>query len=268
MTRVTQLVVCLSAVCLVGAFAKTSSVPLRAEPRVQLDRGPRVSCGTQPCDSVARGSHVFRDRVLPGLGGNGRSCADCHMPSDNFQLSPASVEARFQRLMQRQLEDPTADDPLFRPVDADDFRTNGQSASDYRNLRENGLIRVSFPLPANITLVDPATGTLSNETTVDVWRMVPTVNDVKITGNDGVNPWFRGPNPTGGYQLDARFETLQEQALNALIAHAEVQAMPSQQLLDDLAAFQATLFTNPRGGESSPTRSTRARIRCQIRIRR
>ena len=40
-----------------------------------------------------------------------------------------------------------ADDPLFRPIDADDFRTNGEDASDFSNLRQNGLVRVSFPLP-------------------------------------------------------------------------------------------------------------------------
>ena len=28
-----------------------------------------------------------------------------------------------------------ADDPLFRPIDADDFRTNGEHASDFSNLR-------------------------------------------------------------------------------------------------------------------------------------
>jgi hypothetical protein len=38
--------------------------------------------------------------------------------------------------------DPNANDPLFRPVDADDFRVNGDAASDFSNLVENGLIRV------------------------------------------------------------------------------------------------------------------------------
>ena len=67
-------------------------------------------------------------------------------------------------------------------------------ARDFRNLRENGLVRVRFTLPANIRLIDPATNLPSAETTVDIWRMVPTVNDVKLTGPDGLNPWPRGPN--------------------------------------------------------------------------
>src|SRR5688572_32326758 len=34
----------------------------------------------------------------PFPGGNGRSCATCHDPRDGFTLSPARVEARWQRL--------------------------------------------------------------------------------------------------------------------------------------------------------------------------
>jgi cytochrome c peroxidase len=205
-----------------------------------------ADCGGEPCDAVVRGRRAFFDRELHGLGANGRACADCHMPTDHFQLSPADVEARFRLLELRRRGDPTADDPLFRPVDADDFRTNGESAGDFSNLRQNGLVRVTLPLPSNIKLVDPVTNAPSSETSVDVWRAVPTVNDVKLTGPDGVNPWHRGPNATGGYQLDARVTTLQEQALGALTNHAQIQTLPPQQLLDDIASFQRVLFTNPQ----------------------
>ncbi len=203
-------------------------------------------CEGERCDAVARGFHTFLDRQLTGLGGNGRSCADCHMPADSFQLSPAGAEARFQLLQLRRALNPQADDPLFRPIDADDFRTNGDGASDFSNLRENGLVRVVLPLPANMSLIDPLTNQPSSERFVDVWRMVPTVNNVRLTGPDGVNPWFRGPNSTGGYQLDARVSTLQEQAFGALVNHAQIQHSPPQRLLDDLAAFQHVLFTNDR----------------------
>jgi len=203
-------------------------------------------CGGEPCAAAARGFRAFFDRKLDGLGGNGRACADCHMASDNFQLSPASVEARFQLLQLRRQLDPQADDPLFRPIDADDFRVNGEGASDYSNLRQNGLIRITLPLPPNIRLIDPATNLPSAETEVDVWRSVPTVNDVALTGPDGGIRWPRGPNEAGGYQLDARVETLQEQALGALTTHAQIQSTPPRQLLDDLASFQRVQFTNER----------------------
>jgi cytochrome c peroxidase len=203
-------------------------------------------CGGEPCDAVARGARAFFDRKLEGLGSNGRACADCHMAEDHFQLSPASVEARFQRLQDRRRRHPDADDPLFRPLDADDFRTNGEGASDFSNLRENGLVRITFALPPNIRLIDPATNAPSAEAFVDVWRSVPTVNNVALTGPDGVNPWPRGPNVFGGYQLDGRVATLQEQALGALTHHAEIQSPPPPQLLDDLSSFQRRLFTSHR----------------------
>ena len=203
-------------------------------------------CGGEPCDAVARGFLAFFDRRLEGLGANGRACADCHMPTDSFQLSPASAEARFRLLQLRRRFNPSADDPLFRPIDADDFRINGDEASDFSNLRQNGLVRITFPLPPNIRLIDPATNAPSAETFVDVWRSVPTVNDVALTGPDAGIAWPRGPNTTGGYQLDARRTTLQEQALGAFTDHAQARIEPPQQLLDDLASFQRVLFTNRR----------------------
>src|SRR6478735_4680453 len=203
-------------------------------------------CGGEPCDAVLRGLRAFLDRTPDGRIGNGRACADCHMPVDSFQLSPASAETRFQLLQWRRRSNPDADDPLFRPIDADDFRTNGGAAVDFSNLRQNGLVRISLSLPPTIRLIDPITNSVSNETTVDVWRMVPTVNNVALTGPDASTPvWPRDPNPTGGYQLDARITTLQEQALGALVNHAQILQAP-QQLLDDLSSFQRTLFTNHR----------------------
>jgi cytochrome c peroxidase len=204
----------------------------------------RDDCGGEPCIAVARGLFHFFDRRLHGLQGNGRACADCHMLSDSFQLSPANAEARYQELQQRRLANPRADDPLFRPVDANDYRVNGDNAIDYSNLREHALIRITLPLPANAQLIDRATGQPSSERSVDVWRAVPTVNNVKLTGPDALNPWARGPNPSGGYQLDARFGTLQEQALGALLAHAEIQVAPPPRFLDDLSAFQSVLFSS------------------------
>jgi len=228
-----------------GGLVVFSSLLLKASTAdVEPRQGP--NCSGEPCGAVARGFVAFFDRRLHGLDGNGRACADCHMATDHFQLSPADVEARFQRLQSRREHHPDADDPLFRPIDADDFRTNGENATDFSNLRENGLVRITFTLPSNMRLIDPATNAPSAETTVDVWRSVPSVNNVALTGPDDVNPWPRGPNAFGGYQLDGRVETLQEQALGALTNHAQIHAAPPQRLLDDLASFQGVLFTDDR----------------------
>ena len=122
--------------------------------------------------AVARGRVAFTDRNLNQLGGNGRSCADCHMPTENFQLSPATVKRRFDALLAERVHNKNADDPLFRPVDADDFRTNGENASDFSNLVENGLVRVTMPLPANVKLLNPATNEPLPQNFVDLWRAV------------------------------------------------------------------------------------------------
>jgi cytochrome c peroxidase len=227
-----------------GAAKAPPAVP---DPPARVDSehdGPE--CGGESCGAVARGFFAFFDRRLHGLDGNGRACADCHMVTDHFQLSPAGAEERFQRLQLRRTRNPDADDPLFRPLDADDLRTNGENATDFSNLRQNGLVRITFMLPPNIKLVDPATNAPSAETFVDVWRSVPSVDNVALTGPDQGVAWPRGPNETGGYQLDARITTLQEQALGALTNHAAIQGTAPQRMLDDLAAFQRVLFTNFR----------------------
>src|SRR4030095_17028344 len=83
------------------------------------------------------------------------------------------------------------------------------------------------------------------------------VLNAAITGPDDVPPVWpaaprtplgldpNGPNLQGGYQHDARFGSLQEQARGALVAHAQVSVDPPQRMLDDLAAFQQTLFSSP-----------------------
>jgi cytochrome c peroxidase len=226
----------------------------------------KLNCQSTPCDAVARGRAAFNDRNLRDLGGNGRACADCHVPSESFQLSPAVARSRFEALVAKRAINKNADDPLFRPVDADDFRQHGDAANDYSNLIENGLVRVTLPLPANVRLIDPAScPTLdpiacqpTNETSVDLWRAVMPVNNVAITGSDNMLPIWppaprvpimgidpNGPNRQGGYQHDARFGTLQEQARGALLAHAQVSVDPPIGMLDDLAAFQRTLFSSP-----------------------
>src|SRR6266542_3855119 len=219
----------------------------------------QLNCDQPPCAAVARGRAAFNNRNLKDLGVNGRACSDCHMPSEGFQLSPASARARFDALVAAREHDRNADDPLFRPVDAYDFRVNGDNANDFSNLVENGLVRVTLPLPPNVRLIDPATGQPTDETSVDLWRAVMPVNNVAITGPDGVPPIWppgaprvpimgvdpNGPNRQGGYQHDARFGTLQEQARGALFAHAQVSVEPPQRMLDDLAAFQQTLYSSP-----------------------
>jgi cytochrome c peroxidase len=228
--------------------------PCRAQVRV---RGSSSASGpgaaiTRTDTPECRGEATFFDERLEGLGGNGRACATCHVAEDGFQLTPARASARLRALQRARRRDPHADDPLFRPIDADDFHVDGDSASDYTTLTQDGLVRITFQLPSNVRLVspegNPATAPLTDETTVDIWRSVPSILDVAITGPDDVLPEWQvaSPNRRGGYQLDARKDTLQEQALGAFVDHAQVAVLPPQHALDDLAAFQRSLFSSRR----------------------
>ncbi len=198
--------------------------------------------------AFCRGKANFSNRTLAGLGANGRSCADCHVPEESFQLRPAAAQARLATMLAT-----GADDPLFRAIDADDFRVNGAAARDFTNLTQNGLVRVTIPLPANVKLLDcgatvpcPASARPTSETVAAIWRSVPSILDVRITGPDGLGPvWPRGATPSGGYQLDGRFDTLQNQALAALRDHAGATIDPPAGFLDDLAAFQNAKFSSP-----------------------
>lgn len=218
------------------------------DPDFEDNDGDHDSCGPEE-RAERRGRRAFNDRKLKHLHANGRACADCHMASDNFQLSPATATARFDALQKCRTKKPNADDPLFRAIDADDFRTNGANASSFNNLKF-GLIRITFDLHPNIKLIDPATNLPSAETFADVWRSVPSIKDVAITGADlagrvGDNGGaIIGPNPNGGYQLDGRVLTLEDQALGALRAHAQIQGDPNPRFLTDVAAFQRAVFTS------------------------
>ena len=202
---------------------------------------------TSSDSAFCRGKANFHDRTLTGLGGNGRACSDCHMDTENFQLTPAAAQARLAKMTQTGV-----DDPLFRAIDADDFRVNGAAARDFTNLTQNGLVRVTLPLPANVKLLDcgaavpcPSSAQPTSETMADVWRAVPSILDARITGPDGVGPaWPRGPNQRGGYQLDGRIDTLQNQALSALRNHAGITVDPPAGFLDDLASFQNAKFSS------------------------
>ena len=218
------------------------------QPTVDAD-GCTINAVPTPGDTAfCRGKANFHDRTLTGLGGNGRACSDCHMDAENFQLTPAAAQARLAKMTQTGV-----DDPLFRAIDANDFRVNGAAARDFTNLTQNGLVRVTIPLPANVKLLDcgatlpcPASARPTSETLADVWRSVPSILDTRITGPDGAAPaWPRGPNPSGGYQLDGRIDTLQNQALSALRNHAGITVDPPASFVDDLASFQNAKFSSP-----------------------
>ena len=164
---------------------------------------------------LRRGAENF---FRPFPGGNGRSCATCHVPDDGFSLSPGTVEARWQRLQQRRRDDPVARDPLFRSIDADD----GQE--DFTLLRTRALVKVRVPLPSWVHLTgNPAAAH------VTLSRAVPPLNMLKHTAP---------------YQQDRSMSTLEAQALAAVNAHMEPSRPPTIDFLESVAEFQRQIFSS------------------------
>ena len=155
---------------------------------------------------------------LPYPGGNGRACATCHNPQDGYSLSPQTVESRWLKLQSARRSDPTADDPLFRSIDADDGK------EDYTLLRTRALIKVRVPMPAQVRVSD-----LPQDTHVTVSRAVPALSSLKYTAP---------------YQQDRSIRTLEEQARAALRAHMQVSTPPSPEFVESVAHFERGLFAN------------------------
>lgn len=185
-----------------------------------LDAGTASSTSRTPAfhyqGSLADAIEFFR----PHPDGNGRSCATCHRPEDDFALTPATVEARWQKLQQRRRIDPSADDPLFRPIDADDF------ANDFTTLRTKALVRVTLPLPPNVKRADDPAAT-----TTTVLRAVPTV----------INAAFTAP-----FQADGREATLEAQARAAIRLHSESATELADEAIARIVRFQRDLFSSAR----------------------
>lgn len=161
---------------------------------------------------------------FPATGGNGRACATCHVPTDDFQLTPAHVEARYQALQARRLKYPHADDPLFRSIDAND------GVADFTNLRNHALVTAAVKLPVDASgekLVWPVDDPTAD--TVRIWRATPSIRNVGLTAP---------------YQQDGSVATLPAQALGALQTHTQITRAPHLAFLDAVAAFQAEQFSS------------------------
>jgi cytochrome c peroxidase len=149
---------------------------------------------------------------------NERSCATCHVPADNFTLTPAHVA----RLL---AENPN--DPLFSAIDADDPTANPLT---FEHLKK-GLVRVWITLPGNMDQIDDAGNVITPvDRKIFVWRGVPSIADAVMTAP---------------YQLDGRAATLESQAQGAISSHSEGVTAPASELAR-IAEFERATFTADR----------------------
>jgi cytochrome c peroxidase len=165
--------------------------------------------GGTPDDSsratFALGEDVFFHETF---GGNGRTCATCHDPRNEFTVSPALVRARYEA-------DPTH--PLFRPIDSDDGAGNS-----YQTLLDHALFKVTIALHPNISIVGAP-----SQRTITVWRGAPSIANVRLTGP---------------YLQDGRATSLPEQAAGAIAGHMQPARKANKRELEALDVFQREFF--------------------------
>jgi cytochrome c peroxidase len=181
------------------------------------------------------------------LGTNGRSCLSCHSPTEGWTLTPPGVKARFAAT--RGL------DPLFRLVDGAntpnaDVSSENTRRSAYSMLLSKALIRVGIGVPAGaeftLYAVDDPYGFASSTELSLFRRPLPSTNlgflsAVMWDGRETIQPiTSTGTGPADTVALQAN---LTHQALDATFGHAQATSPPTPQQLQQIVAFELSLFT-------------------------
>jgi cytochrome c peroxidase len=169
------------------------------------------------------------------LGTNGRSCATCHAPEDNFSVTPGHLQARFRKTR--------GWDPVFHPNDGTNSPSADRSTLKARReasslLLTRGLFRIGIGMPAGadfeLVAVDDPYGHASARELSLFRRPLPASNlDLVTVMQDG-----RETHP--GQSLH---DALSSQALNATLGHAQAAFAPTREELDRIVDYERHLFT-------------------------
>ena len=183
----------------------------------------------QPNGATTTSSNAF----FESLGTNGRSCFTCHEPQDGWGLSATDATARFKATK--------GTDPIFNLIDGatcsnDTVKTSAEQKKAYALLLGRGLIRVFLPMPPSpqfeiTSVIDPYQCT--NLTS-------PTTGTVSV---------YRRPLPATNLNFettlmsDGREPSLDSQATDATLIHAQAEAAPSAGQLSEITDFETGTFT-------------------------
>jgi cytochrome c peroxidase len=169
------------------------------------------------------------------LGSNGRSCATCHQPGDNWSVTPKHIQIRFDQSQGL--------DPIFRTndgsnCDTSDVSTVAARRKSYSQLLNKGLIRVSMDVPGNaeftVESVDSPYGCTSTTTLALYRRPLPATN-LRFLST---------------IMWDGREPSLSSQANDATTGHAQGQPLSAavqQQIVDFESALTTAQIEGPGG---------------------
>lgn len=201
------------------------------------------------------------------LGTNGRTCATCHQPSNSMSMSVSAVQQRYT-LSHGQ-------DPLFAPIDGANCPDAVTSSTFYAITDPNNphslllnraLIRIGLPWPpAGITpefsiavASDPTRCELDAKYglpagTVSVYRrslMAANLKYVTSVNKSEIAPGvtlptdpYTGLPESGNIMYDGREPTLQHQATDALLTHAQAVFLPKAAVIQAIVDFENNIYT-------------------------
>jgi cytochrome c peroxidase len=224
----------------------TQSTPPVIGPNT-TDADPTGTISTyQPGGSTPTANSFFQD-----LGTNERTCFTCHQPETGWTVSAQSVQDRFNAS--------SGADPIFRLVDgatcpSDDVSSIDKKLKAYSLLLSKGLIRIGLPIPATaefkISVVSDPYNCNTN----------PATNTNPVTGlANGIVSIYRRPLPStnlgfldpededktkrNAIMWDGREPSLESQAIDATLGHAQANAAPSASQQQEIVNFETGLFT-------------------------
>src|SRR5262249_16645166 len=127
----------------------------------QAAEGPFDNSNGASANLSLTGSIDTNNEFFQSVGTNGRACVSCHAPQDGFSITPKTMQRLFQQCglsEDGQEGDLNANQQIacavFRTVDGSnsptaDVSTPAARRNAYSLLLSKGLIRFTFPVPAN-----------------------------------------------------------------------------------------------------------------------
>lgn len=249
-----RLVVLVGATTSLGCETDRTALSPASPPGLTADKTSGIMMSPDPSGQIATvstsGSIDGSNPFFQSLGTNGRSCGTCHLQSDGFGLSAASVQAVFAAS--------GANDPLFAAVDGANCPsvTPAAGAAGHSLLLSHALIRIGLSVPAgaDFTLAavhDPYGCALAGGVASVYRRPLPTTNlrflsAVMFDGRETVQPLNNGATFAANLRVD-----LAHQAMDATLGHAQASVTPNTAQLNGIVDFELALFTAQRVDDSA-----------------
>jgi cytochrome c peroxidase len=189
-------------------------------------------------------SHGFIDlnnEFFQDLGGNGRRCVSCHVPTAGWTITPKQLQATFEETDGGKFEDGLGLSAVFRTNDGansptGDVSTKAKRREAYSMLLDKGLVRVGLAIPANaefdlVAVDDPYHYASAAELSL-FRRPLPTTN-LKF---DSTVMWD-GREVVPGQTVASELLT---QASDAVVGHAQAPVLSAAQR-QSIADFELSL---------------------------